>query len=251
MQKWFKILILPFLVLFLLAGTAMAVNITIYDGRGYNGTGTGFEIGETEPGMINSLDWDLQAFLYEGTTSTLSMGGGFNFTHGAPGASYYEIDRYSSGDIFLDITGDAKYGESATGLRNGYDIVIDVDWDGLTYDVYSIYNDNGLENVLGYNAPGSNPWRYNPLNGNGTQIDDASGEFKVLNNMFGYKYYATGFDLAFLGMDQEFIAHFTMGCGNDNLMGSTAPVPEPATMLLLGTGLIGLAGVTRRKIIKK
>ena len=63
-----------------------------------------------------------------------------------------------------------------------------------------------------------------------------SGDNKISNNNFDEDFDSGRSDFESYG--------FSGGSG------STAPIPEPATMLLLGSGLIGLAGFARRKFKK-
>ncbi|OQX02860.1 MAG: hypothetical protein BWK80_57010 [Desulfobacteraceae bacterium IS3] len=56
----------------------------------------------------------------------------------------------------------------------------------------------------------------------------------------------SGIQLDFAGLKDGVGFHWAMTCGNDTIEGRIPPTPEPGTMLLLGSGLLGLLGYRRR-----
>nr|WP_320113825.1 PEP-CTERM sorting domain-containing protein [uncultured Desulfuromonas sp.] len=251
-------------LILLLAGLAAApasafsygTNITIDDGNASSGTwyGTG-EDQEVEPGMVGSQAWDLEGFFLD-SDNVLSLVGGFDFVDGVAGN-----EAFSSGDIFISTInseGDSPiYGnidgvDGNTSITNsyGYDYVLDLDFETFTYTVYQLDSSSVLQTAYYEQNEGSSPWQYND-DDNSDDIALLTGSFSfsedVLTDFVGDDHYLlTGFDLSFLGHDTEFYSHFTMGCGNDNLMGHGVVVPEPGTWLLFGAGLVALALVRRR-----
>jgi hypothetical protein len=260
------------------SASSFGTDITISD-KNYTGTGwySNREDQETEtnPNTVTSQQWDLEGMFIDGTKLTLV--GGYDFKNGV---TWTDGHNYKSGDIFVDIDGDAKYGQAdngGTGATNygsgphtatmantfGWDYVIDLNFTTMTYSVFSLTAQSLVTRVMDVAA--SNPWTYDS---GGTALEgyqniaftyiaglsnaDTGFQGDSTNNTSwstgSNQHYAITVDLGFVA-GQEVILHYTMECGNDNLMGQTTvqSVPDSATTaLLFGLALLGLVGVRRQ-----
>lgn len=161
------------------------------------------------------------------------------------------------GDLFISTNGWNPYGNSPyyddnslTGEKWEYALVMDKHlWAGQAYSsgstsLYSVRDDQIIKSSAssGYIYRANQEVQYNTSGVNAI----ATGTWSIDYSEKFLRYVIT--DDILKGLNTIGL-HWAMTCGNDVIEGGFAyQNPEPATMILFGFGLLGIAGLGRRKL---
>jgi hypothetical protein len=230
-----KVLIVLAILMFLPA-SALAVPVTITDGidnfPGAHGTTETYSITiDTNPGLSISILTNQPKY----SDDPLDL-------YGFLGRQRPLADV---ADLFLDRSGNGAGWDYAIPLVTHDNFVA-----GRVYKITSV-SSGGLPTIWG-DGDDVLPYRMSSgtaMGGSGTWTWTIAGN----NPDYNILYSGANWSWDVFGQESVRIFWATASCKNDIIDGEvpSAPVPEPATMLLLGSGLIGIAGFGRKKLFKK
>lgn len=202
------------------------------DPRGY-----GDVIQDSNP--LHSFALDKMDITFDGSLVTVAVTGNY-FSTGIN----YNNNYFSPGDLYINPTGwittgtAPNYGNDTFNNNEGWSLVV------TQTGVYHL----DFNQIQFTQAPAGWYYRANQA-WQGGATGDSLSEVDYSINSDGVSY---TFNTAGLGLGDKFGLHWTMRCGNDVIEGldPIPPVPEPASMTLLGLGLLGLGVVSRKKFKK-